>query len=110
MGEPARQVHGSQRVLEAAVLGGREHPARRLELRDAPQALHPRGIDQILLGGLSRDTPRPRVLDVLVNRIRDEASSLVGVRDALHGGSVSRAIAAASSLPGRRRSFTVPGV
>ncbi len=42
LGEAPGQVHRAQRVLEAAVLGGREHPARGLQLRHPPQALHPR--------------------------------------------------------------------
>ena len=44
------QVHRPQRVLEARVLGGREHPPRRLQLVDASQALEPGVVDQLLLG------------------------------------------------------------
>ena len=86
LGEAAGQVHGPQRVLEAAVLGGRKHPARGLQLRDAPQPLHPRRVDQVLLGGLAGDAARARVEDVLVDRIRDEPAALVGVGGALHEG------------------------
>ena len=42
LGEAAGQVHGAQRMLEAAVLRGGEDPARRLQLGHAPQPLHPR--------------------------------------------------------------------
>ena len=84
LGEAPGQVHGAQRVLEAAVLGGREHPARRLQLGDAPQALHPRGVDQVLLGRLAGDAARARVEDVLVDRVGDEPAALVGVGGALH--------------------------
>jgi hypothetical protein len=89
LGEAAGQVHGPQRVLEAAVLGGRKHPARRLQLGDAPKSLHPRRVDEILLGGLAGDTARTRVEDVLVDRIRDEPAALVRVGGALHERSLS---------------------
>ena len=44
-------VHHAQAVGEAAVLGGREDPARALELADPAQALEPGGIEEIVLGG-----------------------------------------------------------
>ena len=84
LGEAAGQVHGAQGVLEAAVLGGREHPARRLQLRDAPQPLHPRRVDQILLGRLAGHAARARVEDVLMDGVGDEPAALVGVGGALH--------------------------
>ena len=82
--EPAREVHRAERVLEAAVLGGGEDPARRLQLRDAAQPLHPRGVDDVLLGGFPGDPARPRVENVLVDGIRDERPPAVRVGGALH--------------------------
>ena len=84
LGEAPGQVHGAQRVLEAAVLGGREHPARRLQLRHPPQPLHPGRVDEVLLGGLAGHAVGPRVEDVLVDGVGDETAALVGVH-ALHG-------------------------
>ncbi len=42
LGQAPGQVHGPQRMLEAAVLGGGKHPAGGLKLRDPAQTLHPR--------------------------------------------------------------------
>src|SRR5216683_1201059 len=75
---------GAERVLEAAVLGGREYPARGLQLRHPPQPLHPGRVDEILLGGLPGRPVGPRIEDVLVDRVGDETATLVGVH-ALHG-------------------------
>src|SRR6266852_5501978 len=64
--------------------GGGEYPARRLELRHAPETLHPGRVDQILLGRLTGGAVGTRVEDVLVDGIGDEPAPLIGV-DALHG-------------------------
>jgi len=85
-GESAGQVHRAQRMLEAAVLRGRVHPARRLQLRHAAQPLHPRGVDQVLLGRLAREHTRSRVEDVLVDRVGDEAAPLIGIFGTFHRG------------------------
>ncbi len=77
-------MHGAQRVLEAAVLGGRKDPARGLQLGHAAEALHPRAVDEVLLGGLPRGAVRPGIEDVLVDGVRDETTPLVGI-DAPHG-------------------------
>ena len=53
----AGEVHGAERVLEARVLRGREHPPRALQLVDPAQALQPSGIDQVLLRRLPGDSP-----------------------------------------------------
>ncbi len=82
--EAPREVHRPQGVLEAAVLRGREDPPRRLQLRHPAQPLHPRGVDQVLLGRLAGRPLRPGIEDVLVDRIGDETAALVGV-DTLHG-------------------------
>ena len=89
--EAPRQVHGAEGVLEAAVLGGREDPARGLQLRHAPEALHPRRVDQVLLGRLARRGIGPRIEDVPVDGIGDEAAALVGV-DAFHRGWPTRSL------------------
>src|SRR5262245_26317816 len=81
-------MHRAERVLEAAVLGGRKDPARRLELGNPPQALDPRRVDDVLLGGLAGHAAGPRELDVLMDRIRDEPAALIRVSGALHGPSV----------------------
>ena len=91
LGEAAGQVHGAQRVLEAAVLGGGKHPAGGLQLRHATQPLHPRRVDQVLLGGLAGNDAGPRVDDVLVDRIGDQAAALIRVGGALHGSECIRA-------------------
>src|SRR5437667_1708846 len=79
-------MHRAERVLKAAVLRGGIDPARRLELGNAAQALHPCGVDDVLLGGFARDPAGPCVGDVLVDRIRDEAATRVRVGSALHEG------------------------
>jgi hypothetical protein len=84
MGQAPGQVHGPQRVLKPAVLGGREHPAGRLQLRDPAQPLHPGRVDHVLLGRLAGDTAGPRVEDVLVDGVGDEPAALIGVGGALH--------------------------
>ena len=80
-GPEARLVHHAQAVREPAVLGGREDPARALELAHAPQALHPRGVEEVLLGrvlgwqaGVACLGGRRalRQLHVAVDRIADE--------------------------------------
>src|SRR5262249_28277871 len=86
-GEAASQVHGAERMLEAAVLGGGKHPARGLELGHAAQTLHPRGVDQILLGALVRGAVGTRVEHVVMDGIGDEPAALVGLY-ALHASSV----------------------
>ena len=50
LGEPPGKMHRPEGVLEAAVLGGGKHPARRLQLRDPPEPLHPGRVDDVLLG------------------------------------------------------------
>jgi hypothetical protein len=82
--EPSREVHGAERVLEPAVLGRGEDPARGLELGNAAQALHPRGVDDVLLGRLARDAARARVEDVLMDGICDETAPLIRIGGALH--------------------------
>ena len=46
LGKLPCQVHGSERVLEAAVFSGGVNPAGALQLIDITQALHPRRVDQ----------------------------------------------------------------
>ncbi len=87
LGEATGQVHGPEGMLEAAVLGGGEDPARRLELRHAPEALHPGGVDQVLLGRLPGDAIRARVEDVLVDGVGDEPAPLIGIH-ATHAGTL----------------------
>src|SRR5262245_62287699 len=77
-------MHGAQRVLKAAVLGRGKHPARRLKLRDAPEPLGPRRVDDVLLGRFAGDAAGPRIEDVLMDRIRDEPAALVRVGGAFH--------------------------
>ena len=52
-GPLARQVHGAQRMLEARVLGGREHPPGALQLVDPAQPLQPGGVHEVLLRRLA---------------------------------------------------------
>ena len=78
--EPPGHVHDPEGVGEATVLGGGKHPPRGLQLRDAAQPLHPRGVDEILLGGLSRALAlRPRVDEVPVDGVGDESLPAVGL-------------------------------
>ena len=84
LGEASGEVHRPERVLEAAVLRRGVHPARRLELGHAAQPLHPRRVDQVLLGRLARDPARAGVEDVLMDGVGDEAASLVRVLGTLH--------------------------
>ena len=89
--EAAGDVHRAEGVRKAAVLRGGEHPARRLELRDPPEALHPGRVDQVLLGRLAGDEAvGPRVEEVPVDRIDDEALAAVGL-GARHVMSATRA-------------------
>ena len=76
---------------EARVLGGREDPARALELADPAQPLEPGGIEQVLLGdvlvgeagdpGLGRGQAFGQ-LDIPVDRVADEVDR--GERVAAH--------------------------
>src|SRR5262245_8989503 len=84
--EATGQVHRPQGGLEAAVLGGRVDPARRLELRHTAQSLHPRGVDQVLLARLAGNATRSRVKNVLMDGVGDEASSQIRIFGALHRG------------------------
>ena len=68
-------------VREPRVLGGREHPARALELGDPAQALEPRRVEQVVLGDvLVRVAGGARLgggqalgeLDVPVDRVGDQ--------------------------------------
>jgi hypothetical protein len=70
--EAAGDVHRAEGVREAAVLGRGEHPARRLELRDPPEALDPGRVDQVLLGRLAGDVAAgARVEKVPVDGVDD---------------------------------------
>ena len=79
--EFAGHVHGSQGVLEPAVLGGGVDPAGALELVDPPQALEPGRVDEVLFRFF------PRVLrsrdgepGVLVDRVGDERLARIDFR------------------------------
>lgn len=63
----ACEVHGPKRVLESRMLGGGENPPCTLQLVDATQALEPRGVDEVLLGGVPGCTPRPALRDAKVS-------------------------------------------
>src|SRR5512143_1689376 len=56
--EPSGQVHGAEHMLEPAVLGRRIDPARALKLVDLPEPLHPRGVQEVLLGLFPRPARR----------------------------------------------------
>src|SRR5439155_6747862 len=84
LGQPPGQVHRAERVLEAAVLGCWVYPARGLQLRHAAQPLHPRGVDQVLLGRLTRNPPGTRIEDVLMDGVGDEAAPLIWSLGVLH--------------------------
>jgi hypothetical protein len=75
-GEPAGQVHRAETVGEPAVLGGREHPPRTLQLMDALEALHPRAVDDVGLGDLAGAGQRDA--QVPVQRVGDEVDVVVG--------------------------------
>ena len=88
-------VHHAQAVGEARVLGGREHPARALELADPAQALDPGGVEQVVLGDVLRVEVRGaglgrrealRQLDVAVDRVADQVDG--GEREAPPGAGV----------------------
>jgi uncharacterized protein len=49
------------------MLGGREHPPRALELMDAPEPLHPRRVDEVLLGCVARYSPGAALRDAKVS-------------------------------------------
>ena len=70
------QMHRPETVGEAAVLGGREHPPRALQLMDALEALHPGVVDDVGLGDLAG--ARQRDAQVAVERIGDEMDVVVG--------------------------------
>ena len=85
LGEASGHVHRAERMRKPAVLGGREDPARGLELGDAPEALDPRGVDQVFLGRLPGDPVRPRVDEIAVDGVDDEAFAAVRIGPG-HGG------------------------
>src|SRR4029079_13595521 len=43
-------VHDAKPVREPGMLRRREHPSGALELADAPEALDPRGVEEVVLG------------------------------------------------------------
>ena len=84
----ARLVHHAEAVREPRVLGGREDPARALELADPAQPLEPRGVEQVVLGGVLVRQARCRrlvareplgQLEVAVDRVADEVDGGEGV-------------------------------
>ena len=84
-------MHDAQAVGEARVLGGREDPARALELADPAQPLEPGRVEQVLLGDIlvgeagDRGFGRRQALgqlDVPVDRVADEVDR--GERVAAH--------------------------
>src|SRR5919108_4306831 len=72
------EVHGAQGMLKAAVLRGWIHPASALQLVDIAQPLHPSRVDQLFLGHLPLFFWNGE-LNITVNRIRNQSSSLVFV-------------------------------
>ena len=74
-------MHDPEAVGEPRVLGGREDPARALELADPAQPLEPGGVEQVLLGDVLVGQPGGRrlgrgqalgQLDVPVDRVADQ--------------------------------------
>ena len=85
-------MHNAEAMREAAVFGGREDPARALQLTDAAEALQPGAVEQILFGRLfwrvagSRGPLRSkalRELDIPVDRVADQVDRLELLR--IHG-------------------------
>ena len=66
-GPLAGQVHGTQGVLEAGMLRGRENPPCALELVDSPKPLQPGAVDKILLGRPPRHAAGPALGDAEVS-------------------------------------------
>lgn len=84
-GEFSRHVHGTQRVLKAAVFSRRIDPAGALKLVDIAQPLHPRRVNDRFLGGFGL-VLRYGELDVTVDGIRDQRGSFVfGIAELRHG-------------------------
>ncbi len=54
---PRCEVHHAENMLKSHMLGGREDPPGCLELVDMPHPLHPRVIDDLLLGDLAGRQP-----------------------------------------------------
>ena len=77
--EASRDMHGSQRMDEPTMLGGRIDPSGALQLKHIAQPLNPGRIDQIFFRAFSRI--RRRIGDgernVFVNRIGDQSRSIV---------------------------------
>lgn len=70
------QVHGAERVLEAAVLSGRINPAGALKLIDITQALHPRRVNQGFFGNFALLLGYGK-LNVAMNRVGDQRRPFV---------------------------------
>jgi len=70
----AGEMHRTQRVLEARMLGGGEDPPCALELVDATEPLQPSGVDQVLLRRISLGAARtlPRDAKVSVDGIAEQ--------------------------------------
>src|SRR5262249_47315471 len=75
----------------------------RLQLRHAAQPLHPRGVDQVLLGRLAGDPARTRIEDVLMDGVGDEAAPLIGPFGVLHRGESTPPARSARPGPSPRR-------
>ena len=83
-GEAPGDMHRAERMDEAAVLGRWIDPSRALKLIDVTQPLHPRRVNEVLLGGLRRphgllsdSTEGNGKRDVFMDGVCDERRPLV---------------------------------
>src|SRR4029450_2543391 len=82
--EFSRHVHGTKRVLKAAMLSRGINPTGALQLINIAQTLHPRGVDERFFGSFGFIQWYGE-LDVTVDGVRDQRSSLVfGVDELRH--------------------------
>ena len=82
LGEFAGHMHGAEGVLKPAMFRRRINPTRALQLINIAQPLHPRRIDQRLLGHLAFFL-RHGELNVAVDRVGDQRRAAVFVIDQL---------------------------
>jgi hypothetical protein len=82
--ELSRHVHGTKRVLKAAMFSRGIDPTGALQLINVTQSLHPRGVDKRFFGYFGF-VQRYGELNVTVDGVRDQRSSLVfGVGELRH--------------------------
>src|SRR6185503_3614436 len=101
-GEFAGEMHGPERMLEAAMLGGWIDPARALQLVNIAEPLHPGRVDQSFFGDFALLLGHGK-LNVAMDRIGDQRRAVILIVDQLAHVRISHAVSIESCLLSRVR-------